>query len=175
VFELMKALGFSFAKLIASVHAFTALIQDGLLSVFKRLYKTGAMQKVASGAAKIDDFLEDYPVLTRVTGIAVAGILFWIWLNMTFIGHMDYDFDFSNIAKALAGNFSLAQLFASPEGLMLGTLFATGTLLSAPWLGQVAYNLVLALIYTSIKNAKKHQIPQKVISSIHSKIQFHKA
>jgi hypothetical protein len=172
VFHLFKALGFSFHKLIKAVDAFTALVRDGLLHVFKKLHKTGAFQKLKSGAIKMDELLEQHPILNRVTGVAVAGLLFYIWLNMTFIGNMDYDFDFSNMGKALAGNFSLEQLFASPEGLMLGTLFATGSLISAPWLGKLAYNLVLALVYTGLKNAKGKDVPQKIISKMQTKVQF---
>ena len=169
-FSLFKSVGWSFGKLINAVNMFTKLAQDGLMSVFKAIHKTGGFQKLQSGAVKIDSFFERHPILAKVTGPAVAGLLFYIWLNMTFIGHMDYDFDFSNMAKALAGNFSLADLFASPEGLMLTTLFATGSFISAPWLGKVAYNLVLALVYTGLKNAKKKDLHHKAMQKMHSKI-----
>jgi hypothetical protein len=172
MFNLFKSLGWSIGKLIKAVDALSALIRDGLLNTFKQLHKTQAIQKIRSGAMKVDELFESHPILAKLAGPAVAGLLFWIWLNMTFIGNLDYDMDFSNMAKALAGHFSLADLFASPEGLMLTTLLATGTLISAPWLGLKIYNLVLALVYTGLKNAKGKDIQHKVLNSMHSKIKW---
>lgn len=170
VFDLFKSIGWSFHKLVKAIHALTKLVHDGLLTVFKQLHKSQAFQKLRSGAIKMDELFEQYPLLAKFTGPAVAGLLFYIWLNMTFIGNMDYDMDFTHIAKALAGNFSLEQLFASPEGLMLTTLFATGSLISVPWLGMQTYNIALALVYTGLKHAKGKDVHHKVISAMNSKI-----
>jgi hypothetical protein len=48
---------------------------------------------------------------------------------MTFIGDLDYDFNFSDLIAALKGSFSIADLFTSPNGLMLIALFGTGSML----------------------------------------------
>jgi hypothetical protein len=170
LFDLFKSIGWSLTKLIKSINKFSGLLQQGLLDVFKHLHKTGAFQQTTSGAKKMDEFIIEHPLLAKVTGPAVAGLLFFIWLNMTFIGNMDYDFDFSNIALALAGKYSLEKLFMSPEGLMLLLLFATGGIISAPWLGKATYNLVLAIVYTSVKHSVKHQIPQKAMAVMKNKI-----
>lgn len=175
MFNLFKALGWSLHKLVKAIDAFTALIRDGLLNTFKVLHKTGAMQKIRSGAMQVDELFERHPILAKLAGPAIAGLLFWIWLNMTFLGNLDYDMDFTDMAKALAGNFNIADLFASPEGMMLTTLLATGTLISAPWLGLKIYNLVLALTYTGLKHAKAHDVPHKVLNSMQSKIKWVKA
>jgi hypothetical protein len=45
---------------------------------------------------------------------------------MTFIGDLDYDFNFGDIINAISGNFSIEQLFFSSSGLMLITLFGVG-------------------------------------------------
>ena len=172
MFNLFKALGWSITKLIKAVDALTVLIRDGLLHTFKQLHKTRAIQAIRSGAMQVDELFEKHPILAKLAGPAVAGLLFWIWLNMTFIGNLDYDMDFTNMAKALAGNFSIADLFASPEGLMLTTLLATGTLISAPWLGLKIYNLTLALVYTGLKTAKGKDVPHKVINSMQKKIKW---
>ena len=97
---------------------------------------------------KVDEFLDKYPILKKIGGIAVAGLLLYIWLNMSFIGDLEYDMNIGDMTAALSGTFSIAELFLSPAGLMMITLFATGGLISAPWLGASTLNLVLALIYT---------------------------
>jgi hypothetical protein len=170
MFNLFKSLGWSFTKLVKAIDAFTALIRDGLLNTFKQLHKTQVVQKLRAGAVTLDEVLDQHPILKRLVGPAVAGLLFWIWLNMTFIGNLDYDMDFTNMAKAMAGSFSLADLFASPEGLMLTTLLATGSVISAPWLGLKLYNLTLALVYTGLKHAKGKDVHHAVVSKMRSKI-----
>ena len=105
---------------------------------------------------KVDEVLDRYPKLKMVTGFVVAGLLLYIWLNMTFIGDLDYDFNFTDLTNALGGSFSIADLFVSPEGLMLMTLFGTGAAfgLSIPWLGKTAFNLTLAIVYTGYARLK---------------------
>ena len=69
---------------------------------------------------------------------------------MTFIGDLDYDFNFTNVVNSLQGRYSITDLFVSADGLMLIALFGSGTAfgLSMPWLGAKSYNLLLALTYT---------------------------
>jgi hypothetical protein len=163
IFNILKAFKFNIKLVFASINEVSKLIRGGLLVVFKELYKTKTLQKIKTGAVKVDDILNKYPILKKVTGIVVAGLLLYIWLNMTFIGDLDYDFNFSDTVAAIHGSFSISDLFVSPEGLMLISLFGSGTLLglSVPWLGRSVYNLVLAIIYTSYyklsKNDKKYK------------------
>jgi hypothetical protein len=151
VFGVLRSFGFNIRLMFRALVSFTTAVRSGLLEVFRELYKTRAIQKLRAGVIKIDELLDKYPILKKVTGIVIAGLLLYIWLNMTFIGDLDYDFNFSDITAALGGTFSLANLFISPEGLMLLSLFGTGAAfgLSIPWLGKTVYNLVLALVYTA--------------------------
>jgi len=149
-YEILKSFRFNISLIFRCVFELSKAVRGGLLAIFKELYKTGAIQKLKSGAIKIDDILNKYPRLKMVGGVVVAGLLLYLWLNMTFIGDLDYDFNFSDISNALSGSFSIADLFVSPEGLMLLTLFGTGVGfgLSIPWLGKSAYNFTLAIFYT---------------------------
>lgn len=164
IFGLFKAIGFNMRALFKGVNAFTGLVHKGLLNVFKEIHDTGLFQKLKSGVIKFDDLMDQYPILRKVTGPVVAGLLFYIWLNMTFIGHLDYDFDFTDITKSLKGDYTLSELFASPQGLLLTTLFTTGSIISAPWLGKTAYNLLLAIIYTAFKltTSSDHDILKRI-------------
>ena len=70
----------------------------------------------------------------------------------------------------MKGTFNIADLFASPEGLMLITLFGSGAVfgLSVPWLGKTAYNLVLAISYTAYARLKGSD--NKILKQIQKKI-----
>lgn len=151
LYGVLKAFGFNIALMFRAVGEASKALKGGLHTIFKELYQTKIVQKVRKGVIKVDEFLNRYPKLKKAGGLIVAGLLLYLWLNMTFIGDLDYDFNFTNTVEALKGNFSLADLFVSSEGLMLITLFGTGAAfgLSMPWLGRAAYNLLLALVYTS--------------------------
>lgn len=155
-YDIVKAFKFSFKTILKSINEITNLIRQGLFKVFEEIHKSFLFQEIKKGTVKIDLLLEKYPILKKVGGIAVAGILFYIWLNMSFIGDLDYDFNFSDIAAALSGKYSITDLFLSPSGLMMLTLFGTGmfTGLSAPWLGKTIYNLILGITYTLFVKSK---------------------
>jgi len=100
----------------------------------------------------LDAFLAKHPKTKRIAGLAVAGILIYIWLNMTFTGNADYDFDMGDMIMALGGGFTLSTLFAGPEGMALLTLFATGVIgLSFPWPGPQHVQFIGAILYGSAK------------------------
>ena len=164
VFGVLKAFGFNLKLMIKSINAFTGIIRKGILKIFEEMASTGVFQKIRSGALKVDEVLNRYPLLKKVAGIAVAGLLLYIWLNMTFIGDMDYDFNFGDLVAALRGSFSLADLFVSPSGLMLIALLGTGSLLglSAPWLGKSSYNLIMGLSYTAFAKIKESALMAKI-------------
>jgi len=149
-YEILKSFKFNIGLIFRCISELSKAVRGGLIAIFKELYKTRAIQKLRSGAIKIDDILNKYPKLKKVGGVVIAGLLLYLWLNMTFIGDLDYDFNFSDISNSLSGSFSIADLFVSPEGLMLLTLFGSGAALglSIPWLGKSAYNFALAIFYT---------------------------
>ncbi len=175
IFKLLKAVGFNIKVLFKSLGALSNAVRGGLFAAFHELAQSGVMKKIHSGATKVDEILDKYPILKKVGGLVVAGILLYIWLNMTFIGDLDYDFNFGDMAAALKGSFSVADLFASPQGLMLITLFGTGSMLglSVPWLGKSMYNLVLAITYTGFTKLKDPAVQTKA-RDIHKKMKTFK-
>ena len=164
-YKVLKAFGFNLVLLFKGMNQLTSFIHGGLLEVFRAIHRTKAIQKLRSGALKVDEFLDQYPILKKVGGVAVAALLVYLWINMTFIGNLDYDFNFSDVVAALKGTFTITNLFLSPEGLMLVSLFGTGVIfgLSIPWLGKTLYNLILAIFYTIYSKIKGDKdILQKV-------------
>lgn len=170
VFNMLKAFGFNIKLMYRAIMEFSKAVRGGLFEVFKEMHKLKIFQQLRRGTMKIDEVLTRYPKLARVTGIVVAGLLLFIWLNMTFIGDLDYDFNFSDLVNALNGSFSITDLFMSPEGLMLMTLFGTGAVfgISVPWLGKSLYNLVLAIVYTGYSKLKNKD--QRILMNIKRRI-----
>ncbi len=173
-FELCKFFKFSLTAMFNSILSITELIRKGLFQIFIELENTKVFKKLKEKTIKIDEVLNKYPLLKKVVGISVAGLLLYMWLNMTFIGNPEYDLNLESLMSALHGNFSLATIFSSPSGLALLTLFATGLLsggvISFIWLGKKRYNLILALLYTLSKKIKNNEMYNKLINIIKKNI-----
>ena len=168
IFGFLKAVRFNIGVLLKSIGEVGKLLRQGLEKVFQHISNTAAIQQLRRGTLKIDEFLDRYPLLKKIGGIAIAGLLLYIWLSMTFIGDLDYDFNWGDIVGALSGSFTITELFLSPSGLMMITLFATGGLISVPWLGSSAYNIILALFYTGYSKLKDKDF--SILRDIKSKI-----
>lgn len=148
-----------FAKIKFSMNFLYKLVKKGFKAykdVIKAIGEYVASTKVGKWTEDklkdLDAFLAKHPKTKRIAGLAVAGILVYIWLNMTFTGNADYDFDMGDMIMALGGGFTLSTLFAGPEGMALLTLFATGMLgLSFPWPGPQHVQFIGAVIYGCAK------------------------
>lgn len=159
IFSILKRFGFSIKKIAKAIVKAQKFISSSIEKVFIELHKTNVFKKIRAGTVTIDEVLKKYPILKKLSGPIVAGILMYIWLNMTFLGDFDYDMDIGAMYDALVGNFSIEELFGTPQGSMLIALLATGMLsggaLSVAWLGSTTSNLASAIVYASLKKYKK--------------------
>lgn len=153
LFNLLKSVKFNLSGLVKALHLASSLIDKGLLKVFHQLQDTGLIAKLRSGAIKLNDLIVKYPILKHVTGIAIAGLLLYMWISMSFTGNVSNDFDLSNVIDALQGNFSLDQLLLSPSGMKDIFLCIVGvtTGISFPYLLGSGVLLLGALAYTVLK------------------------
>jgi hypothetical protein len=103
-----------------------------------------------------DEFFEKHPWVKNVAGPVVAGILIFIWLNMTFTGDFAYDFNLSSVILALTGKYTLYKFFGSEDGIRMLVLLATGVLLSLsfPWPGPDSIKYLTAVVVSLINYAK---------------------
>jgi hypothetical protein len=173
VFKLLKAFRFSLASILRAMKSLNTLIHSGLVTAIRQFTRSDLFQKVKKGVATIDEVFDEYPVLKKLAGPALAALLLFVWLNMSFTGSFDSDFDFTDIIGALNGHFSLTDLFASDSGLANLLLFAVGfaTGLSFPWLAESSYNMIVALLYTAIKNNRSPDSDlRKALSSLKSRM-----
>ena len=148
-----------FAKIKFSMDYLFKLVKKGFKAykeIIKAIGEYISQTKVGKWTEEklrdLDAFLAKHPRTKKIAGVVVAGILIYIWLNMTFTGNADYDFDMTDMILALGGGFTLSKLFAGPEGMALLTLFATGMLgLSFPWPGPQHFQFIGAVLYGSAK------------------------
>lgn len=157
VFKFFKTIKFNLGKLWDIVKKGFKFYGDLQRAIAKYIAETKIVKWTEAELAKLDEWLQNHPKFKRVAGIAVAGLLLFIWLNMSFTGDFFYDFDWSDLLAALAGKFSLAELFAGVEGTRLLLLFASGSLLglSFPWGGSMGAQFVTAVI-VGLRNLSKH-------------------
>ena len=157
VYQVLSKVGFKLGKLLIFLNKALSIVKTGLVKVFQKMEKEGWLDKLKAGTAKIDDLLNRFPILKKITGPVIAGLLFYIWLNMSF-----------------TGSFSITELLATPEGLatltLLVTGFLTGGALSFHWLADSVRNLVLALVYTGAKKAKIPDLAKKTHEAIQHKL-----
>ncbi len=193
VFTLLKGVGFSVMKLLKAVKAAASLMSNALYRSLQdaaellgssKLFQS---MKVAERLDALDTLLKKHPVLAHLSGTVLAGLLIWMWLNSSFLGHVDRDLDLVDIVVAcIKGDFDLKELFASPDGVhaLACLLFGIATggagityygynkiekMLS--WLGSnsgTVYNLLLAMFYAAAKKLKLHIEFAKLPKELHS-------
>jgi hypothetical protein len=171
-----KAIKFSISSLLKPIKAFADLYKAGILKVFEEIHKTGVFQRLHSGALKVDEFLDQYPIMRRLAGPAVAGLLLWMWCAADFTYSPSLDMDLTAILRAaLVGHWSAAELFTSPEGLTALGLLVAG--LTVPWpspawlSADVPFNILVALCYTAFKHLKGEGA---VVRKLKSRMKFAK-
>lgn len=149
-FKFFKMISFDMSKLFK-------MVKEGY-KAYISLHKIVAEYVASQGAVKwtkgklheLDLFLEEHPILKKLGGVAVGGILIYIWLNMSFSGDLKFDMDFDDILLALSGRYSLGDLFASEQGVRMLLLLATGTVLglSFPWPGNTMIHFIGGVVFS---------------------------
>jgi len=153
LFNLLKAAKFNLGTIIKGLKLASSLIDRGILAVVKKVLDSGMLDKLRSGAIKMDAILKKYPILKALTGVAIAGLLIYMWMSMSFTGNVISDFDLSSAIDALRGHFSLVDLFLSATGLhdVVLTLVGMTTGISFPYLLGSTAMLLAAMAYTVLK------------------------
>lgn len=152
VFKFFAKIKFSMKYLFDLVKKGFKAYKEVIKAIGDYLSKTKVGRWTEDKLKDLDAFLAKHPKTKRIAGMAVAGILIYIWLNMTFTGNADYDFDMGDMILALGGGFTLSTLFAGPDGMALLALFATGVIgLSFPWPGPQHFQFIGAILYGSAK------------------------
>jgi len=176
VFKLLKGVGFSLKAILKGIKAamglptnlFVAALQD-LAATFKDTRYLRSL-KPAERIAALEAVIKRNPVLSKLTGFAIAGLLLLMVFKASNTGHIERDLDvIESIIDALRGNYDLVDFFASAEGvnalatLVFGAMtggsvvdYGLGALQQvASFIGDNAGSLLLCLFYTGAKKLRK--------------------
>lgn len=154
--RMLKTFGYSVHSMVSCIHHAGEYLKSGAMSAFETIHESKVGQAIHSGAVKIDQVLDDHPVLKRAAAPAVAGMLVYMSMNGTSTGHIDTDFDMSStIDAALKGEYQIADLLTSPQGMFGMALFA-GAFVGVPSVSYFdsATNIGVGLAYTGAKKIK---------------------
>lgn len=155
VYKFFSAIGWSLTKLFELAKQGLAYYRKVLDAVAEFVAKTKVGKWTEESLRALQEFLNKHPLIKRMGGPAVAALLVWVWLNMTFTGDFHYDFDLSTVLQALAGKYSLPALFAGKDGLKMLMLLATGMIgLSFPWPGPTSAKFATAVVNGAVKIAR---------------------
>ena len=165
VFKAVKAVGMGGGKVAL----------DGLKTVdtavnfaADKVAATQMVQGLQKGTIKVDEFLNKYPKLKTVAGVGIAGFLTYQWLQMSFSGNLDSDYDLSNIPEAIAGNIGFTEVLATPAGIkgmgLLAAGIATGGMTTI-WAGG-RRGLMMAAAYTGAKKAGNTILANKLFGKM---------
>lgn len=147
VFRFFNAIKFNLNTLWKYIKAGFSAYTDLQKAIAEYVAQTKIVKWTTEALHGLDSFLQNHPKIRRIGGFAVAGLLIYIWLNMSFTGNADFDFDFSDVLRAIGGSYSLGALFGGTDGTHLLMLFATGVIgLSFPWPGPTHVKFVAALV-----------------------------
>lgn len=153
MFLLLKAVSFNIKVIGKAIVEFLNLWKEGVESVFETLEKNKVFEKLKSGAMKIDEVVGQYPILAKISGIALAGLLLIVWLHKTHLGNPVQDFDLSFITDALKEKLTFQEAFASIDGLESAVMLAlhATTGFSVHWFEGTLLNIAVALAFTAFK------------------------
>lgn len=168
IYNILRVFRFSFKTMFRAISEAGKLVRDGLFEVIEDLSRSNLIQGIESGTVKVDEIIEKYPILKKLSGPVLAGFMLYAWLSMTFIGNFKYDMNIKAMGMALAGEYTISDFIGSKEGKTMLLLFATGGLISFPWLGNSILNLIMAIVYTGLVFAGKTELAQRIKRKIKS-------
>jgi hypothetical protein len=164
VFNILKTFGWSLSKMLKCLLSFSNIANQGLTRAFTEIFKNKLFKDLQKGAIKMDQFLDKYPIIKKLTGPVLAGLLLYMWINSMFLASVDFDYDVSDILAAFLGKFTIENILGNPAGFMKIVMFVVGvsTGLSLAYLASGVGNLLLGLIYTTYSKAADKDKTQKL-------------
>jgi hypothetical protein len=176
LFHLLKGSGYSLRAVTRGITTFTGLLRNGLSNTLHEITNNGGFEYMSKGAEYVDKYVDQHPILQKLRGYAIAGLLYYTWTKMTFIGDFKQDFDSTLSLKALKGELGFKDAFFSDDGKMHTALYISGVSMpdvSAAWMGSLEANTGLMLAYTAanhILKSERHQLwTENIVKKIEKK------
>jgi hypothetical protein len=166
----LSKVGYSLKKAGSAVAKTVGFVNTGLSQSFQEIEKAGGFDGLRKGTQKVDEFLDEHPIMKKMAGPLVAGALLFQWNNMSFSGDFNDDFDVTSMINAATGSYALSDLVSSSNGAMaltqLALGMATGKILgsavSFPW----KLGIGAAIAYTGAKKAGQSDLAKAAMAKI---------
>jgi len=158
IFQFFAKIKFSLSKLFSILKKGYKMYSklEGIITTY--IADSKVVKWTQNELSKLDKFLSDHPVIKRFGGLVVAGLLVYIWLNMSYDPiDIEWSLSFEDIIKALAGNFSISDLFAGPSGIKMLSYLVIGMMTGGVWYypGSQASQIVAGVLYSLWKTVIK--------------------
>lgn len=150
-----------FRKIGWSLERFWKMLREGWNGarkfagvVFDYVREEGVVRWTRDEIYKFDKWLSK-PENRRtklLIGSLLGVILLYLWWKEADTGDLAFDWDISEVAEAVTGNYNVSSFLMGPDGMQLMSLIAAGVSgLSFPWPGATAVHFVGSVITTLYK------------------------
>jgi hypothetical protein len=152
--NVLKACGYSFGTAFGALHLAHKVAAEGALHVIAHLGEHHILHKLGHKAGhsksghSVDSVLKKYPVLKKLTGPALAGMILYGY-TMT-EPHKLGDWDMSSVKKAFNGEYGVSDFLQSSEAVALSAHVISGKALSLGALAGSVTTLGLGLACTAV-------------------------
>ena len=167
--NILKACGYSLATMYGAFHMAHKVAEEGALHVIAHLAEHNVGHKAGHAAGhklqKTQELIKKYPVLRKLTGPALAGMMLYGYTLTE--PHALGDWNMANVKKAFDGSFGVADFMATPEAVSLGVHVASGKVLSLRALAENVGTLCLGLCATAVMNSD-HPKLKKLVGNVNT-------
>lgn len=158
IFNLFEKFYFNIKKVYNFIFEnYTKYVKIIIDSISEYLAETKVGKWTTSELKKLDKWLSKHPKIKKISGVAVAALLIYINLNVTYTGDFNFDFDMSDIANALTGDYNLATIFGGASGFSFLLMFVTNSAgISFPWNTTAKFIGILGKTLIEMNKRNKH-------------------
>lgn len=169
IFKFFSIIKWSFSSLMAMLKKGFTIYGNMRKAIAEFIHEKSGIKTWGEPLLKeLDEFLKKHPATKMIGGVALAYMLYLIWMNMTFTGDFVFDFNQEILFKALTGKVGFYEVFSGPGGIETLTLLVTGKLLniSFPWPNPYNYAFIISVIGTLLVMAHKNGWYNKILSGL---------
>jgi hypothetical protein len=158
VFKLFSILKWSFVNLVDYIKKGYKVYSSIHEIIHEWLQKNKVVKWTSDKAKELGDFLEKHPMIKKIGGVVLAGLLMYLFFFGSNLGHLGIDFDLSSVIDALTGHLNIGHFLAGPDGIALIIAIASSAIGFSIGYGGISNTakFILGLVYTLGIKLKVH-------------------
>lgn len=154
VVRFFSKIGWSFKKIWDLMKDGYRTYVDIRKTALEYMSNTKAIQWTTEELKKLDAFFSNHPYIRRVTGLALAGLLIWLFFHTAYIGDMEFDLEIDDVFGAFAGSYSFTKFFGGVNGAKWIVAIFLGAAVPFSIPGPNTIHFITAFMYTLIKGLR---------------------